>query len=287
YKFCYVHYLTYSTIPLFFALIFGIKFKFFINIHGDDLVGTRWIHKVMGISSGYLLRKCTGVIVPSEYFKKILLTKFPMLSEEKIFVSPSGGVNMQKFFPKIQNYSPDVSSPKVFGFVSRIEEGKGWEDLLDAIEMLPDNLNIKFVLYGTGIQEGQLYCKLGTMQNREYVQVFGGVSYEDMPKVFNSLNFFLFPTHRESLGLVLLESMSCGIPAVVTRINPLIDIVGSDYSLFSDVSRPESLFEQILRCYNMKNDEYIAMKRKTLNVACQYDSVKVCESLRAFITGVL
>ncbi|UJL42926.1 glycosyltransferase family 4 protein [Shewanella vesiculosa] len=287
YHFCYVHYLTYSTIPLCFALLFGVKFKFFINIHGDDLAGNRWIHKIMGLSSGYLLRKSTGIIVPSEHFRRILLTKFPSLLGDKIFVSPSGGVNVKYFFPMSIDYTPESDSQKVFGFVSRIEEGKGWEDLLNAIEILPSNLNIKFVIYGSGNQEVMLNRKLASMTNRTYVHTFGGVTYEEMPKVFNSMDFFVFPTHRESLGLVLLESMSCGIPTIVTKINPLIDIVGDDYSLFADVSVPKSLSEQILKCYKMKKEEYIEIKTKTLNLAYQYDSVKVSESLCEFITGKL
>ena len=81
--------------------------------------------------------------------------------------------------------------------------------------------------------------------------------------------------------------MSCGVPTIVTKINPLIDIVGDDYSLFADVSAPKSLSEQILKCYKMKNEEYIEIKTKTLNLAYQYDSVKVSESLFEFITGKL
>lgn len=287
YYFCYVHYLTYSTVPVFVALLFNVKIEFFINIHGDDLVGNRLIHKVMGVFSKYLLHKATGIVVPSHYFKRVLVSRYPTLADNKILVSPSGGVDVRKFFPKRINYAPSGVSEMVFGFVSRIEEGKGWEDLLEAVEMLPCNLNIKIVIFGTGYNEGLLRQKLCTLENRSYVNFQGGVRHEEMPCIFNSMDFFIFPTHRESLGLVLLESMSCGTPAIVSRIDPLIDIVGRDYSLFVDVSSPKSLSIQILRCYSMSKDEYQEIKTRTLSRVKPYSSIKVKESLCKFIEGRL
>lgn len=287
YHFSYVHYLTYSTVPIFISLLFGSNLKFFINIHGDDLVGTKFIHKIMGLSSGYLLQKSTGIIVPSEYFRKILLVKFPKLNKNKILVSPSGGVNSKLFFPYNSKVLSVSDKKRVFGFVSRIDEGKGWEDLLASIDMLPVNLNAQFLIYGSGSQEYLLKQKLKIMKNGSYVEFLGSVVHDEVPKIFNSINFFIFPTHRESLGLVLLESMSCGIPVILTRIDPLIDIVGKDYSLYIDLSSPQSLHDQILRCLRMKNDEYVNISNKNLEVSRQYDAVNVSRVLYDFIMKVL
>ncbi|GIA50587.1 putative lipopolysaccharide biosynthesis protein [Vibrio cholerae] len=285
YDVIYVHYLTISTLPLFFLSIFGKKTRFIINIHGDDLVGGRKIHKLLAFSNKRLLKDAIGIILPSEYFLKEMIERYPMLNlKYKSYISYSGGVNLRTFKPKPLNKRRDQNI--VFGYVGRIEEGKGWEDLVNAIGLLPTDIRAEFRFFGSGAQFEQLRERASKCINSKLIRVNGSITYEQVPAVFRSFDYFIFPTHRESLGLVLLESMASGIPAIVSNIEPLSDIYRFSNVGFFETGDPRSLKNSILEYYNLSDKEYELAHRSLLNEVQKYDSVSLSKELGCFVRKV-
>lgn len=285
YDVIYVHYLTISTLPLFLTSFFGKKTRFIINIHGDDLVGDRTIHKVLAFSNKRLLTDAIGIVLPSEYFLKEMIKRYPMLNlKSKSYISYSGGVDLRVFKPKSINErrGPNV----VFGYVGRIEEGKGWEDLVDAIDLLPTDIHAEFRFFGSGAQFEQLRERASKCVNSKLIIINGSITYEQVPAVFRSFDYFIFPTHRESLGLVLLESMASGIPAIVSKIEPVSDIYRFSNIGFFETGDPESLKNSILEYYNLSNKEYELAHCSLLNEVQKYDSNSLSKELGFFVRKV-
>ena len=94
YKFdlIYTHTISHPTPPL--RLISFFKnLNTIYNIHGDDLLTTTSLASKLLKFSIPLLKSSKAIVVPSEYFRDVLIKKIPFTIEKKIIISPSGGVS--------------------------------------------------------------------------------------------------------------------------------------------------------------------------------------------------
>jgi len=110
-----------------------------------------------------------------------------------------------------------VERNKLFtiGFVSRIDEGKGWDILLEAVYLLKQkNLTFKVLMVGSGAQDNAMLKKIEELQLGDIIEYVGAKPHNELPYYFNKMDIFVFPTTRfaESLGLIRLEAMACDIP---------------------------------------------------------------------------
>ncbi|SFD44687.1 glycosyltransferase family 4 protein [Pseudoalteromonas denitrificans] len=282
YDFYYIHYLTYSTLCLLPVLPFK-KVKYLINIHGDDLVGTRLIHKIMGFPSPYILKHATAIVVPSAYFKRSLLELHPKIAENKVVISESAGFKEAIFFPKPKLKKENKKIH--FGYISRVDEGKGWEVMLEALAILKEsNLNeinnLTLSVYGAGSQTQAFDSMVQEFELEKIVTYYGPLEQSKLGEKYRSFDYFLFPTRRESFGLVAAESLACGTPVVCSEIEPLTDIVFDNKNgfLFKDGSA-EDLYKRILHCFSISEENYSSLVENAIDSSNSYKSVKVSETL--------
>lgn len=227
YDLIYVHLISHSTLPLRLVNFFK-KLNIVFNIHGEDLLVTTPLAKALLKQSLPLVRKARNIVVPSIYFKNITKEYLPDFPEDKIIVSASGGVK--------SIFSPGrdkISNEFKVGFVSRIDRGKGWDVLIEAIRVLAQKkLNIKVSIVGGGPQ----ICEMNELiarYNLKNVEYIGPIAHDELPEYYRSLDVFIFPTVlRESLGLVGLEAMACGVPVIGSNIGGLTDYIVDGYNGF-------------------------------------------------------
>ena len=64
---------------------------------------------------------------------------------------------------------------------------------------------------------------------REYPQVHwrGVVARPELVKVYSAADVFVFPSHSETFGLVMLEAMACGAPVAAFPVTGPLDVVGA------------------------------------------------------------
>ena len=92
----------------------------------------------------------------------------------------------------------------VFGFMGRICQEKGIEELLVAFQKLQsEKSNILLKIYGTG--EEEYLTKLKTQYISSNIQWCGFVN--DIKQAFQSFDIFVLPTYKEGLSLSILEAM--------------------------------------------------------------------------------
>jgi len=280
YDYIYFHYLTYSTICILPYLLLR-KPKYVVNIHGDDLVGSTLVHKVMGCTSSLVLRHSEGVIVPSQYFKVILLKKYPWYCEKKVIISPSGGVDFEVFR---STRCPDEHQ-FILGYVSRIDEGKGWSELLEAIALIkkeqPNLLeNFHLNMYGAGAEVEQLKTKLSLLDIGNLVTYFGALKPNQLAAKYSEMNAFIFPTHRESFGLVAVEALACSTPVLASNIKPVNEIVidGVNGLLFEKQNK-HSMAEKIITLLTMNKIDYEYLVKNARESVQNYNAELVAKQL--------
>lgn len=192
-----------------------------------------------------LHRLATGYLLLSEYSRQ-LWAKTPASRRPDWLEVIYGGVDVDRFSP---GGSPD---PRTVLFVGRLLSHKGIEHLIDAIvdpltlrivgrpydpaylAMLKDRAKGKPVAFETGVDDAGLVDRYRSA----FVSVLPSVATDWQGRV---------TTVAELLGLVVLEAMACGTPAIVSRTASLPELVDDGKTGFIvPPGNPEALRERLL-----------------------------------------
>jgi len=113
----------------------------------------------------------------------------------------------------------------VIGFVGRLTRDKGIHELVECFSALRrDGLAVHLLLLGD-FEPGDPVEEATASLIRSDPDVHW-VGYVPQPRPYYQLmDVFVFPTHREGLGKVLLEAAAAGKPAVSTYTTGVIDVV--------------------------------------------------------------
>ena len=185
-----------------------------IHWHGSEIYAANKQSRILNRISHKLIPKKFRHITPSGYFAGCVANELG-IEKSSIMVSPSGGVDTDIFVPRPE---PKDSKQITLGFTSAIDHGKGGDLLVALVKELPrlekqfeKTIRLKLIRYGSGKEK-----YLGQMEGSGYLDVIDPIAKETMPELYNSFDILLFPTRRkaESLGLVALEAMACGVPVV-------------------------------------------------------------------------
>jgi glycosyltransferase involved in cell wall biosynthesis len=131
--------------------------------------------------------------------------------------------------------------------IAIMRDGKGHEDLIDAVRPLFDtHPHLHIVMAGDGpcfdrIQE--IVRSLG-LERRIHLLGFR----TDVPNIFRGSDFFVLPTHQEALGQAYIEAMAAGLPVIGTRVDGVPELIEDDVNgLLVPPRDPKSLRDAIRR----------------------------------------
>lgn len=265
YDVIYVHYAEHSLIPLL-PIKFLLKNTLVVNAHGDDILYNSLISKLVAP----IIKKADLLVVPSEYFFDIAKKKN---LNNHIFISPSGGIDTSIFGQF--NLKKDISIFTI-GYVSRIDEGKGWDTLLLAIYDLKKHIKVKFkvIIIGGGAQENELKKMVEQLQLQNDVEFFGIIPHKELGNHYNTFDLFVFPTRlSESLGLVGIEAMACGLPVIGSNIGGLKGYIRNGYNGFIfEAGNNKELTIYLEKFISLDDYEKKFYCKNALTTARDYDS---------------
>ncbi|MBB3952881.1 MSMEG_0565 family glycosyltransferase [Aureimonas jatrophae] len=78
------------------------------------------------------------------------------------------------------------------------------------------------------------------------VVLSGPVGQDDMPALYRAADALVFPSLIEGFGLVALEAIACGTPAVVSALQPFTEHFGADDVLWCDPKRPLTIADAMV-----------------------------------------
>lgn len=273
YDVVYVHYASHNALIL--MLLKKIKnFKIYTNVHGSDVVPQTKVQKMMMNFTKKLLHISDKVIVPSNYFKQLMIERFS-ITESKIEIYPSAGVDKALFYPYSEDQKSNIliqgskinRALKYIGYVGRLETKKGWDTFLDMIWVLKEKRLLndkKFIIVGDGVESDKFYEKINELKISEYIIHIPKLEQFELPDIYNILDVFCFPTAREgeSLGLVALEAMACGVPVIASDFAAPKEYVIDGYNGYKfEVGEYNELADKILYLTNLEVSEYRELKK--------------------------
>ena len=288
YDYIYVHFVSHSSLGAVISKKLCKDTKLVLNAHGNDVLADMDFEMKNEERSRKYIKHADAVIVPSKYFKDVIVSKYDY-DKDKIYVYPSGGVNTSRFVnidqkdaKKAANLSDKYS---YIGYVSRIEKNKGYDVFLKAIKELVDQdkiKNLKFLVVGGGLEEDKFNELVKKLKLKDYLEIRNMVSQEELINIYNSLDIFVFPTYRksESLGLVGLEAMSCETLVIASKnYGPTDYVIDNKNGKFFKPEDAKDLANKILEMKKMNNEEVKKMKKKARETAIKYDSNNTKELL--------
>lgn len=277
YDLVYVHQITHAS-PILLLLRTFKQFKLVMNIHGEDLLVKTKISAFLFHFSSLLLKKSNLIVVPSFYFKQILIEKQADIQNNKIFVSPSGGINNKIF----QYTNTHQLSHKII-YISRIDRGKGWDTLLYALKDLKENKGLQVICYfaGTGFQIKQMKALMNKLKLNDSCIYIGPLTHQEMNDYYKQVDCLIFPTQlQESLGLVGVEALSCGCPVIGSNIGCLPEYIKHNNNgfLFTPGNITE-LTNCIENLYALTPNEYTNFRLNAYSTSQIYSSYSVAKAM--------
>ena len=133
----------------------------------------------------------------------------------------------------------------LIGTVSRITPLKGIEDGIRAFAILRKQLpELRYLIVGDG--DGLKACQdLATELGLNDAVTFLGYR-KDVQACLAAMDLFLFPSHKEAMGIALVEAMAAGLPCVATQVGGIPEVVTCETGLLVKPNDPERLAEAIL-----------------------------------------
>ncbi len=286
YDMIYVHFIGHSLIPLLFVKK-NIQKPLILNAHGSDVFVKSKMGKYIQKLVTPIIKKADLLVVPSNYFKDVIHTKFH-IEKNKIFVSPSGGINTKIFRPLNTNKDDKIFT---IGYVSRIDEGKGWDVLLRSVKLLNDRgiKNFKVLMIGGGSQIPLLLSMIENLNIDRNIEYVGMVPHNNLIDHYNKMHVFAFTTCLdESLGLVGLEAMACGVPVVGSNIGGLKEYIKNDYNgeLFEPDNK-EKLSNILYKFMNMQEDILEQYSKNAISTAKEYDANSISNKMKVELISII
>lgn len=273
----YVHTISFPIVPLRIAFMFR-RLPLAFNIHGSDLITHSRLAEKLKRMSFPLLKKAKLIVVPSTVFKKALMENLPEIDERRVYVSPSGGVDTQLFMPMEKLHNNTI----VLGFVSHIIAMKGWRLFIEAIKKLRQNgYDVRGIIAGDGSEESELREILKEESYKDVITYLGGVPQLKLPEVYNQFDLFIFPSlFCESLGLVGLEAMACGVPVIGSdNGGPTEYIKNDENGYLFEQGNVNELVKQIEKYIGLSLEKKEDMSLKARKLAESYDRDIVMDNL--------
>lgn len=291
YEAVYVHYAAHNAFPLLLLKKLKPSVRIVTNVHGSDVVPEVASQEKFQPYVKKLLQKSTLVITPSNYYKQLVQEKYNITTPIEIF--PSGGVNSAVFYPNSQERENQLKQLKLdptrkyFGYVGRMDVGKGWDHLLKGfsafLERNPFEKNTtRLIMVGSGKDDKAFFQMRSELGLNDYVIHYPLMKHQDLAVIYNIIELFIFPTTRkgESLGLVGLEAMACKTPILASRIGGILDYVedGANSWLFK-VGDWEDLVKQLELYNRLTMEEKQQIANAAYDTAQNYDQRKIQSKL--------
>ncbi len=228
-----------------------------------------------------LTYESSEVIVNSKFMKNDLQRLFG-LPYEKINVV-ANGINttiyngIERDYDFRRQYAAD--NEKIILFMGRLVYEKGVQHLISAMpKILEGYHDAKLVIAGKGGMLEELKQQVSNMGLDNKVYFTGYLNSKQVSKMYKCADVSVFPSTYEPFGIVALEAMLAGVPAVVSDVGGLNEIVEHRVDgMKSYAGNSNSLADSILELlYNPQLCDNIAKKAKA-KIKNEYTWAKIAQ----------
>lgn len=226
-----------------------------------DVLGRDWFQfgKLVGLF-GFILESIalklpwTQVIALSQSTKEKLIKAG--IKAEKITVA-YGGIDLKEFKTK----NPNKFKPFTIITIARLVKTKRIIDLVKAFKLVSkQNPDTQLIIIGQGPQKKQIKQLVNSLDLTKSVKILKSLSRTDLIKHLQQSHLFCLPSVVEGFGLVTIEALAAGIPAVISNLDVHQEITQKGQGvLFFKKTDPKDLSRKLLKM--IKNEKLYQQKQ--------------------------
>ncbi len=255
------------------------------TIHATEAGRNSGIHdetqRYINDTEWLLTYEATEVIVNSNFMKGHVQGLFG-LPFDKINVV-SNGINLTNFNGIERDYDfrrqYAMDNEKIILYMGRLVYEKGVQYLISAMPKILDNYHdAKLVIAGKGGMLDELKQQVDSMGLSNKVYFTGYLNSKQVQKMYKCADIAVFPSTYEPFGIVALEAMLAGVPAVVSDVGGLNEIVDHrENGMKSYAGNSNSIADSVLSLlYDKQLAANIAKKAK-LKVKEEFNWNKIAQ----------
>jgi glycosyltransferase involved in cell wall biosynthesis len=166
-----------------------------------------------------------SIMTVSEFTRKVVIERYGA-DPAKVSVVHNG---MDDDEPV--RYEPTLTELKAQGkkivlYHGRITVQKGVDYFVSAARKVIDyDPNVVFVISGKGDMEAQIMHQVAALGLSQYVRFAGALWYEERDQMYQSVDLIVMPSVSEPFGLVPLEAMRHGTPAIISKQSGVSEVI--------------------------------------------------------------
>ncbi len=170
-----------------------------------------------------VFRAVNGQTATTKAQIQVMKSLYDFQSENTVIISP--GVDIEAFHPEEASGDSELPANYIF-CLSRIDENKGHEVLLNAFDLVRQKVpDIHLVIGGGSPEPKPREVKLLNKIRRiieecsmhDLVHIIGYVPDEKMRVLYRRARLFVLPSTFEPFGMTALEAMACRMPTIVSQ----------------------------------------------------------------------
>lgn len=188
-----------------------------------------------------------------------------------------------KFFVK-NIYSERAN---IIGFLGGLVKRKGIMELIDAISLLKNKDDYRFIIVGDGPLLNAVRNKVHQTKSENKVKVIGFAKYSDLPEYLNEMKLFVLPSYAEGIPSTIFEAMACGTPVLTTPVGGITEVIKEKESgFFLSSFEPEKIARKIEDLL----DDPILLNNVSINASKllrkKFSHEKVLDSWREIVNSI-
>lgn len=210
-----------------------------------------------------LYNACDLIVVHNKDCRNRLMRDYG-ISYDKILLMPHGAYSVPK---EEAGKHTEKNSVVSFLFFGCIRKYKGLDILLKAISLLPDNVKsrCRFTIAGERLRLDETdYIRMANDLNiQDHISFWlRHVPEEELPKLFASADFCIYPYREISGSGALLMAFSYGVPVITTNLLPFREETDHGAAgILCTPESPESLAKALCSAVNMTQEKYQSMSK--------------------------
>lgn len=253
-----------------------------MHAHGAEFQVTySKLPKLAQLVFSKIFRRCDDFIVLSKTWQEYYINNLG-LNEKQVIVLP----NPTELPAQIPNRT-NTSSIK-FGFFGRVGSRKGTFDLIKAFAEIPQSLKqgCELIIAGDGdIEEARRLVENLNLTN--HVQLLGWIDSQTRDKLLANIDVFVLPSYNEGLPMALLEAMGWGLPAIVTPVGGIPELITSTLNGLlvtpGDIQQLSSAMEELIENDSLR----VSLGNAARETVTPFDVKTYCSQLNEIYHSVL
>ncbi len=192
------------------------------------------------------MTKADHVIAVSDFTRKTIIDKYGIHPDKVSVVHNGKSPNAKGSLSRFEHLQElKKNGKKIVLFAGRITIQKGVDYFVHAAKkVLEHNKDVYFIIAGSGDMERQIIDLTAGLQIGQHFIFTGYYTLEELAGLFTITDVFVMPSVSEPFGIVPLESISNGVPVIMSKQSGVSEIV--THALKTDFWDTDKMANQIL-----------------------------------------